>query len=232
MNADEFLTAISRRLGRERSIEPSRRDVIGVSAEYRAHPLGRERVELIDRFQSELERVGGTVVRCSTPRELEDRLLELVASSRAESLVSWSRAELASFELDRVWRSVRCTSWEGGGANEGARFRDEAARAHIGLTSADLAIANTGSLVLRCGATRPRCVSLLPTMHVAMIRANQIVARMGEALEKLARDDVLASQLLFITGPSRTSDIENDLTIGVHGPAAVVVMMLDDGAID
>jgi L-lactate dehydrogenase complex protein LldG len=69
-------------------------------------------------------------------------------------------------------------------------------------------------------------------MHVAMIRANQIVARMGEALEKLTRDDVLASQLLFITGPSRTSDIENDLTIGVHGPAAVVVMMLDDGAID
>jgi len=232
VNAGEFLEAIARRLGRERSIEPSRRDVIGVSDEYRAHPLGRERVELIDRFQSELERVGGTGVRCSTPRELEDRLVELIASSQADSLVSWSRSDLASFELDRVWRSTRCTSWEGRGADERARFRDEAARAHIGLTSADLAIANTGSLVLRCGATRPRCVSLLPTMHVALIRANHIVARMGEALEKLTRDHALASQLLFITGPSRTSDIENDLTIGVHGPASVVVLILDDRTID
>ncbi len=232
MNAGDFIEAVARKLRRERLIAPPPRDVIGVSDEYRAHPLERERVELVDRFQSELERVGGTVVRCSTRRELDDRLLGLIASSRAESLVSWSRGELESFELDRAWRSTRCTSWEGGGANEGARFREEAARAHIGLTSADLAIANTGSLVLRCGATRPRCVSLLPAMHVALIRANQVVARMGEALERLAQNDALASQLLFITGPSRTSDIENDLTIGVHGPAAVVVMILDDRTID
>jgi L-lactate dehydrogenase complex protein LldG len=228
MNREEFLGSISTRLGRARSSAPPTRDVIGVSEEYRAHPLGKSHVDLVERFQEELEKVGGTVVRCSSAKDLEDRLLQPIANSKAQSLVSWSRSEFEDFELDRLWKSGQCTSWQGGDAHERAHFRERAAKADIGLTAADLAIANTGSLVLRSGPTRPRCTSLLPTMHVALLRSSQIVARMGEALEKLATRDSLPSQLLFVTGPSRTSDIENDLTIGVHGPAAVAVFIVDD----
>jgi L-lactate dehydrogenase complex protein LldG len=65
-------------------------------------------------------------------------------------------------------------------------------------------------------------------MHVVLLDSSRIVARMGEAFEKLARARTLASSLIFVTGPSRTSDIENDLTIGVHGPASVVVLIRDD----
>jgi L-lactate dehydrogenase complex protein LldG len=225
MNREEFFDSIAVRLGRARLTADPARDVIGVSDEYRAHPLGDSRIDLVERFEGELEKVGGTVVRCASAKDLEGRLLQLIAESKADSLVSWSRSEFAAFELDRLWSSSGCTSWEGGDIRERSLFLDRAAKADIGLTTADLAIANTGSLVLRSGPTRPRSASLLPAMHIALLRSSQIVARMGEAFERIARRESIASQLLFITGPSRTSDIENDLTIGVHGPASVVVLI-------
>lgn len=228
MNADRFLDSIASRLGRSRAAEPPARDVGGVSDAYREHPLGTDARSLVDRFQLELEKVGGITQRCSSTSEVEERLLALIAETKAESLVSWSRAELAGWQLERLWSTNACTSWEGGDERERTIFRARAAQADIGLTSADLAIANTGSLVLCTSDRRPRSVSLLPSMHVALLSSDRIVARMGEALDELARGDVLASSLLFITGPSRTSDIENDLTIGVHGPASVVVLIRDD----
>jgi L-lactate dehydrogenase complex protein LldG len=200
--------------------------VRGVSDAYREHPLGADRQALVDRFQLELEKVGGVVMRCASAREVEERLLALAAETKAENLVSWSRSELASWSLDRLWSTNTCTPWEGGDERQRAAFREQAARSDIGLTTADLAIASTGSLVLCSNALRPRSVSLLPTMHVALLSTDRIVARMGEAFDELARRDALSPSLLFITGPSRTSDIENDLTIGVHGPASVVVFVL------
>jgi L-lactate dehydrogenase complex protein LldG len=227
MKADQFLDSIASKLGRARGSPPAARHVRGVSDAHRAGSLGTDARSLVDRFQLELERVGGTTIRCASTRDVEERLLALIAETNAKSLVSWSRSELANWSLDRLWRTNACTSFEGGDETEHARFRDLAARAAIGITTADLAIASTGSLVLRAGTTRPRCVSLLPSMHVALVSADRIVERMGEAFERLATSDSLPSQLLFVTGPSRTSDIENDLTIGVHGPASVVVFVLE-----
>jgi L-lactate dehydrogenase complex protein LldG len=227
MKRELFLDAIAAKLGRKRGAAPGTREVRGVGDAYRERPLGTDPRALVDRFQSELERVGGIVARCASTSEVEERLLALIAETKAESLVSWSRSELASWPLERLWRTDACTPWEGGDERERARFRDRAARAHIGITTADLAIANTGSLVLRGGPARPRSVSLLPSMHVALLDSSRIVARMGEALARLATRDAIPSSLVFITGPSRTSDIENDLTIGVHGPASVVVLIRD-----
>ena len=249
MNRDEFLASIAERLGRRIGSAPSarepeaarprsagREDAAQPSSDVLEHDgeqrTSIDRSALVDRFQTELERVGGIALRCASPRELEDRLIDLIERTQAESIVSWSRSELASFELERVWTSGKCTSWEGGDEIERSRYRDRAARAAIGLTSADFAIASTGSIASGCSARRPRCTSLLPAMHVVLLHASRIVERMAEALEKLATRDTLASQLLFVTGPSRTSDIENDLTIGVHGPASVAVLILDDGSVD
>jgi L-lactate dehydrogenase complex protein LldG len=227
MNADRFLDSTAAKLGRTRAAPPRARDVGGVSDAYREHPLGTDARTLVDRFQLELEKVGGIVIRCSSADEVEERLLALIAETKAETLVSWSRSELARWNLERMWGTNACTAWEGGDERERSTFRERAAEADIGLTTADLAIANTGSLVLCSSDERPRSVSLLPSMHVALLSSDRIVARMGEAFDKLARRDTLASSLLFITGPSRTSDIENDLTIGVHGPASVVVLVCE-----
>jgi L-lactate dehydrogenase complex protein LldG len=108
-------------------------------------------------------------------------------------------------------------------------FRARAFKAHVGITTVDHAVVNTGTLALSAGPGRPRSVSLLPSVHLALVRESQLVDRIGIAFESYRGSGrAPSSAVYFITGPSRTSDIENDLTIGVHGPAAVSVILWRD----
>ena len=107
----------------------------------------------------------------------------------------------------------------------GSRARDEQASAEIGVTGCDGAVAETGSLVLLSAKGRSRAVSLLPAVHLAIVRRDQIVFSMGEFFARnTARMDASPS-CTFVTGPSRTADIELTLTLGVHGPGKLVVVI-------
>ena len=91
--------------------------------------------------------------------------------------------------------------------------------AEVGVTTVDLAIAETGTLIIATGPGRPRLASLTPILHVALVPKERIVATMSEAFTKMSdRTTVL------ITGPSRTADIEGILVRGIHGPGDVVVI--------
>ncbi len=103
--------------------------------------------------------------------------------------------------------------------------RTEQAKADIGLTGCDAAIAETGSLVLISGEGKARTASLLPFEHVAIVRRSEIYYTMGEFFEKKGKEVVAASYLNIITGPSRTADLELSLTLGVHGPGKVTVVI-------
>jgi L-lactate dehydrogenase complex protein LldG len=108
-------------------------------------------------------------------------------------------------------------------------LRALAAAAPVGLTGGDLLVAATGSVALRSGPGRPRAVSLLPPCHVAVVGLGRLVADLeaaGEALTGWARDP-LGANVVLVTGPSRTADIELTLTRGVHGPREVHVVLLD-----
>lgn len=97
------------------------------------------------------------------------------------------------------------------------------ATAAVGLTGCDGAIAATGALVLGSRAGRPRTASLLPPLHVAVLRPEQLVPELVDAVtpELLAS----CSTLNLVAGPSRTADIELTLTLGVHGPRRVLVVI-------
>ena len=97
-----------------------------------------------------------------------------------------------------------------------------------GITSAQWAIAETGTLVLETKSERHRLVSLVPAMHIAILAAGQILGTMAEALEAVSTAGELSRTVTFITGPSRTSDIELTLAIGVHGPARLHVIVIED----
>ena len=102
----------------------------------------------------------------------------------------------------------------------------------MGLTAADLAVAETGSLVLASGAGKGRAVSLLPACHVALFGPGQLVGTLEEAGVVLeawhATDEGEAgANIVFVTGPSRTADIELTLTRGVHGPKEVHAVFID-----
>jgi L-lactate dehydrogenase complex protein LldG len=93
-----------------------------------------------------------------------------------------------------------------------------------GITGCTCAIADTGSVLLTSGAGQPLSTSLLPEIHIVILRAPQIVANMEEALQM--EDVRKAAATVLITGPSRTADIEMTLTIGVHGPKELRVYIL------
>lgn len=92
----------------------------------------------------------------------------------------------------------------------------------VGVTWAELAIAETGTVLLDTGPDRPRLASLAPPTHIVLVRENAIVAHLEEAMSQFAsgRTSVL------ITGPSRTADIEGVLVRGVHGPGELIVVCL------
>lgn len=95
----------------------------------------------------------------------------------------------------------------------------------LGISTAQAAIAETGTLVLESVAERHRLVSLVPPVHIAIVDASRIVETLGDALALLRLDKEISPAVTFITGPSRTADIELTLAIGVHGPQELYVII-------
>ena len=96
----------------------------------------------------------------------------------------------------------------------------------VGVTGTHAALADTGSVVLVHGAGRPRLASLLPPVHVALVPVSTLRATLGALVAE--QPDLLhdAANVVVVTGPSRTADIEMTLTRGVHGPRAVHVVFI------
>ena len=134
---------------------------------------------------------------------------------RGKRILSWDKEHLPC-------GTAACL--EGENVTYGSDPREEQGQADIGLTGCEAALAETGSLAMVAGPGRPRTPSLLPYVHLAVIRGSDIVLGMGEFFERYRA----AAQLpyaVFITGPSRTADIELSLTLGVHGPGQVIVVL-------
>jgi L-lactate dehydrogenase complex protein LldG len=94
-----------------------------------------------------------------------------------------------------------------------------------GLTDVYAAVAETGSIVVRASPDHGRALSLVPPLHVAIVESRQILADMIDLFAKLNVEGT-GSAVSLITGPSKTSDIEMNLVVGVHGPQAVQVFLI------
>jgi L-lactate dehydrogenase complex protein LldG len=106
-----------------------------------------------------------------------------------------------------------------------ADFREVAGKADIGLSTAEWAIAETGTLVLEHGPGKGRTVTLLPPTYVAVVPVERLLRTVPEAIEKYAGGG-LPANVCFHTGPSRSGDIEMSLFIGMHGPGDVHVILV------
>lgn len=102
----------------------------------------------------------------------------------------------------------------------------------LGLTAVDFALADTGSLVLMAAAGHDPLVSLLPPIHVALLEEDQILESIDVFLERINESQSLRSRTFnLISGPSRTGDIELTMSLGVHGPKEVHVILLGSNKI-
>jgi L-lactate dehydrogenase complex protein LldG len=111
------------------------------------------------------------------------------------------------------------------GARFGGASRDEQAGLPIGVTGCDAAIAETASIVLFSGPGRSRTVSLLPPIHLAVVERSRLCATMADMFRRHRERFRDAASCTVITGPSRTADIELTLTLGIHGPGRVIVVI-------
>jgi L-lactate utilization protein LutC len=100
------------------------------------------------------------------------------------------------------------------------------AAADVGITSADYALADTGSLVMIASPREARLVSLLPPAHIAVVPRDRILTGLDELFSILPNPAAVASSMVLITGPSRTADIEQILVRGVHGPGQITVVVV------
>jgi len=111
-------------------------------------------------------------------------------------------------------------------------LRGAADRIHTGVTPAQWGVAETGTIIIDSRSEQTRLASMLPLVHVALLPRDRIVPSLDAIAGEL--EDLMAAgpgYLAFITGPSRTADIERVLTIGVHGPAELHILILPEGAL-
>jgi L-lactate dehydrogenase complex protein LldG len=106
--------------------------------------------------------------------------------------------------------------------------RERAADYKVGISQLDWAMASTGSLIQDAAPVERRLVSTLPPIHIAIVETNRLVPDMPAVFKKIGPQQT--NYISFITGPSRTADIERVLTIGVHGPEKLIIVFVDDMA--
>jgi L-lactate dehydrogenase complex protein LldG len=185
--------------------------------------------DLIARFEAEAAAVAVTVHRVYGDAAAIDAVTGLLRERRASRALAW----------DAEW--LNCPGLAPAIAAAGITLEScwlpadpEARRARlasldpvpVGLTGAVAGLADTGSLAVISGPGRGRMASLLPPVHIAVLRAAQIVPSLSHFLASHPDAAAAGSNLVFITGPSRTGDIEMTLSRGVHGPGVVHVVVI------
>lgn len=166
---------------------------------------------LQQRFLTELTLLGVEHHVEATAESVRARVAAIVAG---QTVLSWDPVRLPYDVAIAI-----------GAAVTGAAPRDAQAAAAIGVTGCDAAIAETGTLAMLAGEGKPRAASLLPPVHLALVRRDDLCGSMGEFFATRSDAIAAASCCYFISGPSRTADIELTLTLGVHGPGRVIVVL-------
>ena len=203
-------------------------------------PLGREMPaplapggfalkSLARRFSEELAALTGRAHMVASADEAVSTIQEIVARTGGGSILCWDAAELGEGDVASKLVSGGTTilGYElASDPDERRRALAELDPVQVGLTGAMAGLADTGSIVLASGAGRGRLVSLLPPVHIALLSRRRLYPSLPSFLEAHPGSVTQGSNLVIITGPSRTADIEMTLTHGVHGPREVHVILM------
>lgn len=174
-----------------------------------------------ERFKQSLEAVGGHCIIANGDTEIAGALTTIISSLQKTNV----RAQrIAISDNPNVERLMYLTDLEIEALTIAPNSSDIFSY-DVGISTAQAAIAETGTLVLDSADERHRLVSLVPPVHIAIIDASRTCETLGEALALLRNRKELSRAVTFVTGPSRTADIELTLTVGVHGPQELYVIV-------
>jgi len=184
--------------------------------------------QLIEDFRRELEALSGHVYTPASKAVAVPIILDILRTHQADRIIVWAVENLGLPGINAAL------------AEAGIVIEDSFIPTHetereerltqldgviVGLTSADAGLANTGTVVLSSGSGRGRLASLLPPVHIALLPAQKLYPSLPTFLASNPNAATQGSNLVFIAGPSRSGDIELALSIGVHGPGEIHVII-------
>jgi len=178
---------------------------------------------IISSFQTHAEAVSAQVLRAASRELALQSVVQLLHQEGVEDkpdfYAVWARCPMVGPDERKKLES----------AVPGLKFdvtRELAAAAKVGISQMDWALADTGTLVQSADEVDKRLVSTLPLLHIALVSSAAILPSLAAVLTRV--DPRKSAYLAFITGPSRTADIERVLTIGVHGPERLIIVLVDN----
>lgn len=223
MEREDFLARV-----RAATIDVDLPRTVGASGPLVWSPAERD---LVDRFVANLQTVDGVAHRVA-PAGVASTVTNLIDAHNARRAMVWPDEHL---HIDGLSSAI-----EAGGvelvdlsvpADPSGRLEHQAGfdSVAVGVTGTIAGLAESGSIVLESGSGTSRMASLIPLVHIAVLRASTVHASLSHfaaAHPDAARD---IANLVIITGPSRTADIETHLNLGVHGPRHLYVVVVEDG---
>jgi L-lactate dehydrogenase complex protein LldG len=179
-------------------------------------PVFREMEESIDiNFAQELTEAGGHFIYCESTSEFLEGLKFLISDRK------WGQVFAMEPRIAEILKN---------GQVNFTYFPEDLQNAEVGVTTCEALVARLGSIMVSTGQLAGRRTFVYPEIHVVLAYTSQLVNDLKDAFAKFRKkyEPRIPSMATFITGPSRTADIEKTLVIGAHGPRELYVFLLED----
>jgi L-lactate dehydrogenase complex protein LldG len=189
---------------------------------------GAEKIEKLKKLMEAMR----TEVHITDAQNWIHQLAEILEKRKINSLVYPPQTDLGD-SLENRWGEApgglpQLIPYE----TEIEDFKQRLFTIDAGITSTAGAIADPGALILWPSAKEPRLMSLVPSIHIAVLDADKIFSSFLEAMQKEKWSTKMPTNVVLISGPSKTADIEMTLAFGVHGPRELIVLIVKTGLSD
>jgi L-lactate dehydrogenase complex protein LldG len=218
---DQILGSIRANLGRGR-LDDTARAALEARLKTHSRNLVPARAAALDHagqvalFVREAEAVAATVARVADLRDVPGAIADYLSRQNLPAQLVMTPDP----QLDAIpWHEQPMLA-----IRKGRAEKDDA----VGITGCFAAIAETGTLILISGPDMPTRNNFLPDTHVVVLRADQVVAAYEDGWDRLRSGGAMPRTVNFITGPSRTGDIEQRIVLGAHGPRRLHIVLVDD----
>lgn len=242
-NQHDFIKTIQDALGKSGNFNPELQEPPDLEQKLAVY-LNKDEHEqkaLLDLFIEQAKPINMSVIPLKTASMAGLAIKELIQNTKPEwgdekSVITWNHPLINELNLDEILSEDEVTLYntrtsEEPDQEEREKIRSLLLKSYIGITSADFCVAESATLVLRTRPDQPRAVSLVPSIHVAVIKMDQLMKNLTELYFRLKWDPKekeigLTNCMTFISGPSKTGDIELQMVHGAHGPRQLITYVI------
>lgn len=182
--------------------------------------------QMLERFTAELTALSGAVHQAHGAEDLK-RILSEIATAEGFKQVIAAGNNSSGMDIKSLFQSGGVTVLTPADFKDREALREAAFHVDAGITFADFAVAETGTVGIIFGKEQPRLASIAPPIHIAIVEVERLYPVYEDVIEKVfGNTDVIPGQFAFITGPSTSSDIQAINFKGMHGPTKVIVIFV------